>query len=126
MHLPQTPDDFMREYAVQTNTHDFEQVAPLIAGGAVYFFSDGSYTSVGDLRAAFERTWATIHDEDYRIEDVRWLARDERIAVCVYRFSWHGVVNGQPRDGVGRGTSVLARSQAGWRVIHEHLSPMPA
>lgn len=126
MQLPQTPDDFMREYAVQTNTHDFEQVAPLIAGDAVYFFSDGSYTSVGDLRAAFEHTWATIHDEDYRIEDVRWLARDERIAVCVYRFRWHGVVNGQPRDGVGRGTSVLARSQAGWRVVHEHLSPMPA
>lgn len=126
MNLPQTPHDFMREYAVQTNTHDFDRVAPLIAGDAVYFFSEGTYASEDDLRAAFERTWATIRDEDYRIEDLRWLACDERIAVCVYRFHWRGVVNGQPREGLGRGTSVLARSDAGWRVVHEHLSPMPA
>jgi ketosteroid isomerase-like protein len=124
--LPQTPQDFMRAYATQTNTHDFDRVAPLIAPAAVYFFSDGTYTGEDELRAAFERTWTTIRDEDYRIEDVRWLARDERVAVCVYRFRWRGLVDGQPREGVGRGTSVLARSDAGWRVAHEHLSPMPA
>ena len=116
----------MREYAVQTNTHDFDRVAPLIAGDAIYFFSEGTYASADDLRAAFEHTWATIRDEDYRIEDLHWLACDERIAVCVYRFHWRGVVHGQPREGLGRGTSVLARSDAGWRVVHEHLSPMPA
>jgi ketosteroid isomerase-like protein len=121
--LPQTPNDFLLAYAMQTNTHDFDHVAPLIAEDAVYFFSEGTYTSEGDLRAAFESTWATIRDEEYRIEDVRWLASDERIAVCIYHFRWRGVVNGQPREGMGRGTSVLARSDAGWRVIHEHLSP---
>jgi ketosteroid isomerase-like protein len=126
MHLSQTPDDFMREYAVQTNTHEFDQVATLIAADAVYFFSEGTYTGREELRAAFERTWDTIHDEDYRIEDVRWLAADERMAVCVYHFRWRGIINGQPREGVGRGTSVLARSDPGWRVIHEHLSSMPA
>ena len=78
------------------------------------------------LRAAFDRTWATIRDEDYRIEDVHWVASGERIAVCVYHFRWRGVVNGQSREGMGRGTSVLTRSDAGWRVVHEHLSPMPA
>ncbi len=125
MYLPQTPDDFMREYAVQTNSHDFDRVAPLIAGDAIYFFSEGTYTRTENLRAAFEHTWAAIHDEDYRIEDNRWLACDERIAVCVYHFRWRGIVNGQPSEGLGRGTSVLARSDAGWHVVHEHLSPMP-
>lgn len=126
MQLPKTPDDFMREYAVQSSTLDFDQVAPLIADDAVYFFSDGTYTQAEELRAAFERTWATIRDEDYRIEDVRWVACDDRIAVCVYHFRWRGVINGQVREGLGRGTNVLARSDEGWRMVHEHLSPMPA
>lgn len=97
MNRPQTPQDLMREYAMQTNTHDFNQIAPLIAADAVYFFTEGAYSSKDELRAAFERTWATIRDEDYRIEDICWLACDERIAVCMYRFRWSGMVDGQPR-----------------------------
>ena len=120
-----TPDDLMREFATRTNTHDFDAVAPLIADDAVYFFSDGTHTGREELRRAFADTWATIRDETYGIEDVRWLARDERIAVSVYRFRWRGVVDGQEREGSGRGTSALARMEGGWRVVHEHLSPMP-
>lgn len=48
----------MREYAVQTNTHDLDLVAPLTAGDAVYCFSEGVYICTEDLRTAFERTWA--------------------------------------------------------------------
>lgn len=125
MNRPQTPQDLMREYAMQTDTHDFNQIAPLIAADAVCFFTEGTYSSKEELRAAFERTWATIRDEDCRIEDLRWLTCDKRIAVCVYRFRWSGMVDGQPREGVGRGTSVLAHSDEGWHVVHEHLSPMP-
>lgn len=121
-----TPQDLMAGYATRTNTHDFDAVAPLIAADAVYFFSDGTFTGREELRRAFEDTWATIRDETYRIEDLRWLARDERIAACVYRFRWRGLVGGQEREGSGRGTSVLAHLDGRWQVVHEHLSPMPA
>jgi hypothetical protein len=48
--------------------------SPMIDGDAVYFSSVGTYTGTDDRRAAFERTWAVIRDEDYSIEEVRWLA----------------------------------------------------
>lgn len=39
-----------------------------------------------------------------------------------YDCSWSGVINGEPASGSGRGTTVLQRSQDGWKVVHEHLS----
>jgi ketosteroid isomerase-like protein len=43
-------------------------------------------------------------------------------AVCRYRFSWRGVVGGEPRSGHGRGTNVLVRQDGQWKIEHEHLS----
>lgn len=88
-----------------TNSHDFDQVAPLIAQDAVYWFSNGVHEGIGAIRAAFETAWATIADENYDISDVRWIATDDVVAVHLYRFTWSGLVDGQPRSGGGRGTN---------------------
>lgn len=34
-----TPNDFLREYEQRTNTHCFEDVAPLIAENAIFWFN---------------------------------------------------------------------------------------
>lgn len=119
------PDEFLREYAQKTNTHRFEEVAPLIAVNAIYWFSDGSFQGRAAIQQAFEKTWAWIQDEHYAIEDVQWLVDDEFSAVCVYTFRWQGMVERQLRQGTGRGTSVLQKVDNQWQVIHEHLSPAP-
>jgi len=115
-------DDFLKCYEQATNSHDFDRVAPLIADDAVYWFSDGAHEGITAIRAAFEAAWATIVDEDYRISDVRWVAVDDTVATCIYAFRWSGVVDGQPRSGIGRGTNVLARRDGRWVMVHEHLS----
>lgn len=115
-------DEFVQRYVQATNSHDFDQVAPLIARDAVYWFSNGVHEGIGAIRAAFETAWATIADEKYDISDVRWIAADDLVAVCLYRFTWSGLVDGQPRSGGGRGTNVLARRDGSWQMVHEHLS----
>jgi ketosteroid isomerase-like protein len=122
-----SPEDLIREYSTRTNSHRFEQVAPLIDVDAVYWFSDGStHEGIDAIRSVFEHNWSAIHNEVYRIEDVRWLTRDEQIAVCVYRFRWEGDTNEGHRAGEGRGTSVLRNVGGSWRIVHEHLSrPAP-
>ncbi len=118
-----TPIEFMREYERRTNTHNFQEVAPLIADNAICWFNDGSFHGVSEIRQAFERTWNSIQDECYRIEHVQWLIDDEHAAVCTYMFHWQGIVEGQSAQGNGRGTSVLAKIGGEWKVLHEHLSP---
>lgn len=120
-----TPAEFLREVERKTNIHRFEEVAPLIADNAIYWFSDGSFHGKAAIKEAFERTWAWIQDEHYALEDVQWLIDDASAAVCVYTFRWQGIVEGRQEQGIGRGTSVFQKVNGQWQVIHEHLSPLP-
>lgn len=115
----------MKQFERAANQGDFDLVAPLIAPDAVYWFTDGSFEGLDAVRRAFETTWATIRNEQYRIEDVRWVALSETVAACIYRFRSEGLVDGRPFSATGRGTNVLVRGQDGWRIVHEHLSRDP-
>jgi ketosteroid isomerase-like protein len=48
---------------------------------------------------------------------------EQGIAICLYTFSWSGLVNGQPASGQGRGTSVLIEADGTWQIISEHPGP---
>mgnify|MGYP002683094161 CR=1 FL=1 len=118
-----TADDFMLAYEKATNGHDVEATLSLIADQAVYLFSDesvhiGKHAIEKVLRSNFD----VIDNEKYSIDNLLWVARCDDVAACVYDYSWAGVINGEPAAGSGRGTTVLQRSQDGWKVVHEHLS----
>lgn len=119
------PDNFLTEYIRLTNSHQFDTVAPLIDDDAVYWFSNGSYRGLNAIRTAFERTWTTIQNEQYEIEDLEWLAVDDLIATCIYAYRWEGSIEGVFRQGIGRGTNVLRKDGEQWRIVHEHLSSRP-
>lgn len=118
---PATARDVLAAYAERINAHHFTLLLNLIAPHAVFWFSDGTHRGHAAAREAFERTWAALPDEHYWLEDVEWTAEGEAAASCIYRFNWR---SGE-RSGAGRGTTVLARMPAGWRIVHEHLSPEP-
>ncbi len=121
--MPQTPDDFMREYERATRRHGLEATLSMIDDEAVYLFSDGSaHVGKQAIEIAIGRNFEIIRDEVYSIDNLRWLVNSEETAVCVYDFSWTGLVNGKPASGSGRGTTVLIRSGESWKVAHEHLS----
>lgn len=113
---------FMGEYERANNSHEIERVVPFIAEDATYWFSDGSYQGIDEIRSAIEKTFAKILDEVYEIRDLEWPVLTADVAVCRYRFAWTGVVNGEPRSGQGRGTNVIVRRDGGWTMLHEHLS----
>ncbi len=98
-----TPLEFMHEYEQRTNTHKFQEVAPLIADNAIYWFNDGSFHGINEIKQAFERTWSYIQNEQYMIDHVQWLINDEDAAVCTYMFHWQGIVEGKRRMGMGVG-----------------------
>lgn len=120
-----TPDEFLADYIHQANTHSFDAVAPRIDEAAVFWFSSGSHRGLDEIRAAFERTWSIIHNEQYWLEDVEWLTLDAASATCIYTFHWQGSIDGVSREGNGRGTTIVANDGQRWRVVHEHLSAHP-
>jgi ketosteroid isomerase-like protein len=113
---------FMHQYEQATNRHDFDELVPLIADDATYWFTEGSYQGIVAVRGAIERTFTTILDEVYRIEDLEWVAVTDDLAVCRYRFCWTGTVDGELASGQGRGTNVVTKQNGEWKMVHEHLS----
>lgn len=112
----------LRQYELVANSRDFDQVAPMIADNAVYWFNDGEFEGLDAIRRAFEMTWNTIEHERYAIEDVQWVVVGDRAAVCIYQFRSEGFVRGRPFSAIGRGTNVFALIDGRWKIVHEHLS----
>jgi ketosteroid isomerase-like protein len=117
------PAAFMAAYQQAASSHDLDRVMRMIAADATYWFTDGSYRGLAEIRAAIEQTFAVIQDEVYEISDLQWAVLAAEHAVCHYRFWWRGIVDGQIRSGQGRGTNVLVLQDGMWKIKHEHLSP---
>lgn len=115
-------DLFLKTYEQAANTRDFGNVSPLIADDAMFWFTDGEYKGKSAIRKAFEDTYASIQDETYTISDVKWIAVDQQVSVCMYRFRSNELVNRKRQVYAGKGTNVLKRINGNWQIIHEHLS----
>ncbi|MDZ7786190.1 MAG: SgcJ/EcaC family oxidoreductase [Candidatus Saccharibacteria bacterium] len=112
----------LQAYEKAVNSRDFENVAPMIAKDAVFWFTNGTYHGIKSIRQAFESIYQNIQDGIYKINNIVWLARDYDTAACVYDFTLDGKVNNKQPVYTGRGTNVLQRIDGNWQIIHEHLS----
>ena len=118
--------EFIKQYEVALGTQDWTVVAPLISDAARVVFSSGAvHAGKEAIRAAYERNFATIKSEEYRIENVHWLLETPDSAAYMFDFFWTGLIEGREVSGAGRGTAVLARRAERWVLVGEHLGPMP-
>lgn len=116
--------NLLSEYEKFANTNDFNSLLPFIDEQALYWFTNGTYRGIEEIRRAFEETWAHIQKEKYTISDVSWLFANETEAVCTYHFCSDGIVDGKSQKYFGRGTNVLQKKNGHWKITHEHLSKM--
>ena len=117
--------DILKKYEELINEHNFDLLVPLISGDCKFWFSSGTYEGIEQIRKAFEKTWGMIKEEVYSISDQVWIAESDGAAVCTYTFHWNGLIDGQPQQGKGRGTSCFRKEKEGWKIVHEHLSQFP-
>ncbi len=118
-------DQFLRAYEKAANSCNFDNVGPLIAEDATFWFTNGTFVGRQAIRAAFEATWAIIQDERYTLSDVRWVGMSATLAVCIYNFRSDGMVDGQRQIYEGHGTNVIEKREGQWVMVHEHLSKLP-
>lgn len=120
-----SPQAAMRFCGEAINEHRIESLLPVLSADVIFWFSSGSFHGIDAARQAFEKTWRRIAEETYWLEELSWVSEGDHSDVCIYQFHWRGVVDGEPRAGSGRGTSVLRREADDWKIVHEHLSAEP-
>jgi len=120
-----TPQDTLKRYEAGLNQRSWDAIAEFVSEDAVFWFTSGSHQGHAAIRAACERTWASIPEERYWLDKLVWIAASDAAASCIYRFNWTGMVDGKPVAGNGRGTTVLRKQGDRWLIVHEHLSRFP-
>ena len=116
--------DVLKAYEDRINRQDFHLLTDLIAPDATFWFSNGTYSGIAAIRAAFEATWRVMGpSERYWLDQLEWIAEGDSAAACIYRFNWEITVDD---SGSGRGTTVLRRVDDRWWIVHEHLSHWPS
>lgn len=120
--LPDDLTDFIHAYEKANNSHIWSSVEPFIFDKATYWFTDGSFSGIEEIRDAIQRTFDKIQNETYTITNLQWPVQSDLAAVCTYTFHWDGLIDGVKRSGSGRGTNVLSKENGAWQIVHEHLS----
>ncbi|WP_299508276.1 nuclear transport factor 2 family protein [uncultured Roseobacter sp.] len=119
-----SPKSFVKEYEHALGTQDWSSIAPLISDDAIVIFSNGTlHAGKEAIRAAYQHNFNTIKGEEYRIENVHWLAETADAAAYSFEFHWTGVIEGREASGSGRGTAVLVRNDDRWLIAGEQLGP---
>ena len=117
--------DALASYVQKLNTHSWDEIAPRVTDDAVFIFTESTFVGKEAAKAAFEKTFTLIQEEEYSIHDVSWTAVTESMASCHYEYRWKGLIDGQKSSGGGRGTSILLKVDGRWLIAHEHLGPYP-
>jgi len=121
-----TPEQFLKSYEQALMTQQWESVASLFHEDVCVTFSEGTYKGKTAVQQAFERTFKLIKDETYAIKNLYWVTKSADFSVCLFTYSWSGIINGQQASGSGRGTSVLVNEDGRWLLLTEHLGPNAA
>jgi ketosteroid isomerase-like protein len=119
-----SPEEFVQAYEQALATQDWKQVEPLVHPDVCVTFSNGAVNKgISEVKAAFEKNFSSIKDEEYSMTKLHWVMRGGETAVYLFDFQWKGIIDGKPAHGAGRGTSVLIKDKDGWLLLVEHLGP---
>ncbi|MFQ3261531.1 YybH family protein [Reinekea sp.] len=118
-----TPQEALQKYELAIASQSWASIEPLMHQDVCVTFSDGTYKGLQEVKSAFERNFALIIDEKYKISNVHWAYISNTEAVCLLNFNWKGIIDGELCSGGGRGTSVLIKNNGKWQIITEHLGP---
>ncbi len=116
------PESFIVQYETALGTQEWASVSPLISAQATVTFSTGKrHHGKAAIQKAFEHNFSMIKSEDYKVREVKWLAKEENFAVFTFEYYWKGIIQGTLMEGNGIGTSVLIKENENWVLLSEHL-----
>jgi len=116
------PAEFVSIYQKALGTQNWKNVEPLVSDDVSVTFSNGKvHLGKHNVKAAFEKNFSMIRNEEYKIERVKWLRKESNFAVYLFEYYWSGTIEGELVSGNGLGTTVLIKENDSWKLLTEHL-----
>lgn len=117
------PENFIQQYEAALKTQDWTKVDPLIHKDACVTFSNGTiHIGKAAVQKAFENNFSLIKSEEYAMQNIHWVIKNESTTVYLFDYFWQGLINEKSVSGNGRGTAVLVKEEEKWLLLTENLS----
>jgi len=120
---------FLNHFEEVAMKEDFSLLEDMIDERAYFRFNDGDFVGRKAIQSVFEKTWKgdpTVKKARFYLSDIVVLTTDLASATATYTYNWEGAKGSQEFKIQGRGTRVLVHEGGKFRIIHEHLSRIPA
>lgn len=120
---------FLNQFEEVAMKEDFSLLEGMIDEHACFRFNDGDFVGRDAVRLAFEKAWRgdpSVRKARFYLSDIVVLTTDKASATATYTYNWEGNQGGRPFKIQGRGTRVLVHEAGKFRIVHEHLSRLPA
>lgn len=121
--------EFLNHFEELAMKEDFSLLEHLIDERALFRFNDGDFAGRKEIQAVFEKTWRgdpTVKKTRFYLSDIVVITIDKNSATATYTYNWEGAQGEREFKIQGRGTRVLVHEGGRFRIIHEHLSRLPA
>jgi len=112
-------DTFRDVYEASFRERSLDELRPLIAEDATFWFGSGVYEGRDAVREALQNMWKQAPDSGFAFSDRRWIATNYWVSSCAYRMSGKVPVEISTEPGT-LVTCVMRRIQGSWRIAHEH------
>ena len=120
---------FLNHFEEVAMKEDFRLLQDVIDEQAYFRFNDGDYIGRRSIQAVFEKTWKgdpSVKKARFYLSEIVVLTTDRASATATYTYNWEGAQGTREFKIQGRGTRVLKYEGGSFRIIHEHLSRIPA
>ncbi len=123
--MSESINEFLVRYEKAFRTQNWDEVKGFFHDECTMIFSDGTYKGINEVEKVIKKIFSLIKKQTYEVKDLYWTFNTDKMASCVYTFSWSGEVFGAKAVGAGRGTNLFVKENGQWKIVNEHLGPLP-
>ena len=120
---------FLNHFEDVAMKEDFSLLQDMIDEQAYFRFNDGDFIGRKSIQAVFEKTWKgdpSVKKARFYLSEIVVLTTDRASATATYTYNREGAQGTREFKIQGRGTRVLKYEGGKFRIVHEHLSRIPA
>ena len=116
---------FIKKYQQAITRQNWEELKDYFHENCAVLYSDGTYVGKPMLKQAFDKTYALMKNGEYSLTDFHFPVITDKFCSCVAKFYWSAEIYGKSINSEHRITLFIAKDDNEWKIVNQHLGPMP-
>ena len=124
-YLHYMPQSFIESYEKALASQDFDLMDSILHPKVSITSALGEiYLGRHAVRAAYERIFYQIKNENFTYGDIKWVFKSKSMAIYLFKFEWDADLNNEHVHRKGFGTAVLVNHKGNWVLLSKQFAKL--